>query len=98
MAITAANVAASSGANIRTFDITSTADADTSVTVTHGLGFTPDFWIISPTLATAAAGTCFSITTVGATTFAAVKSTNAGSGPGGVVARYYVGRIHSIIQ
>jgi hypothetical protein len=98
MAMSAANVAAASGANIRTFDITSTANADTDVVVAHGLSFTPDVYIICPTIATAAAGSCYSITTVGATNFTAVKSTNVGSGPGGVVARYYVGRFHSIID
>ena len=96
MAISAANVAAASGANIRTFDVTSTLTADISVVVSHGLGFTPDLWVICPTNPTAALGSCYSITTVGATDFTAVKSTNAGSGPGGVVARYYVGRIHSL--
>lgn len=96
MAISAANVAAASGANIRTFDVTSTANADTDVVVAHGLTFTPDLWVICPTIASAAAGSCYSITTVGATNFTAVKSTNAGSGPGGVVARYFVGRVHSI--
>lgn len=95
MAITAANVAAASGANIRTFDVTSTLAADAGVVVTHGLGFTPDLWVICPTIATAALGSCYSITTVGATDFTAVKSTNAGSNVG-VVARYYVGRIHSL--
>lgn len=98
MAISAANVAAATGANITCFDITSTANADTSVVVTHNLGFTPDFYLITPTIATAAAGSCYSITTIGATQFTAVKSTNAGSGPGGVVARYFVGRIHSLMD
>jgi len=96
MAISAANVAAASGANIRTFDVTSTATGDTDVVVAHGLTFTPDLWVICPTIATALLGSCYSITTVGATNFTAVKSTNVGSGPGGVVARYYVGRIHSL--
>jgi len=96
MAISAPNVAAASGANIRTFDLTSTANADTDIVVAHGLGFTPDLWIICPTNPTALLGSCYSITTVGATNFTAVKSTNVGSGPGGVVARYFVGRIHSL--
>lgn len=96
MAISAANVAAASGFNIRTFDVTSTANADTDVVVAHGLTFTPDLWVICPTIATAALGSCYSITTVGATNFTAVKSTNVGSGPGGVVARYFVGRVHSL--
>lgn len=95
MAVTAANVAASSGTNIRTFDVTFGADADTSLAIAHGLSFTPDLWLIAPTTVTAAAGSCYSITTVGATNFTAVKSTNAGSA--GLV-RYYVGRIHSVIQ
>ena len=98
MAMTAANVAAASGANLACFDVTSTANADTTVVVAHGFAFTPDAWIITPTIATAAAGSCYSIQTVTATNFTATKSTNAGSGPGGVVARYFVGRFHSIMD
>jgi len=100
MALTAPNVAAASGANIRTFDITSTGgdDAVTSLTVAHGLGFTPTLLICTPTIPTLAVGTCYSITTVTATDFNFVKSTNAGSGAAGVLARVYVGRWMSAIQ
>jgi hypothetical protein len=101
MAITAPNVAASSGANIRTFDITSSGgdDATTGLAaIVHGCGFTPTMYIVTPTIATAAAGTCYSITNVGATTFDFVKSTNVGSGLAGVLCRVYIGRWQSIVQ
>jgi len=106
MALSAPNVAASSGANIRTFDVTSSAgtpgdDGLTSLTVTHGLGFTPTLYIATPTIGTLAVGTCYSITNVTATTFDFVKSTNvgsAGAGANNVIARVYVGRWMSAIQ
>jgi hypothetical protein len=101
MAITAPNVAAASGANIRTFDITSSGgdDAVTGLAaIPHGLGFTPTLFIATPTIATAAAGTCYSITNAGATTFDFVKSTNVGSGLAGVLCRVYIGRWMSVVQ
>jgi hypothetical protein len=101
MAITAPNVAASSGANIRCFDITSSGGDDATAglaLIAHGLTFTPTLYIATPTIATAAAGSCYSITNVTATTFDFVKSTNAGSGLAGILCRVYIGRWHSIAQ
>lgn len=101
MALSAPNVAAASGANIRCFDITSTGGDDATAglaAIVHGCGFTPTLYICTPTIATAAAGSCYSITNVGATTFDFVKSTNAGSGLAGVLCRVYIGRWMSVIQ
>lgn len=101
MALTSANVAAASGTNIRTFDITGAGgdDATTGLPgIAHGLSFTPTLFLCTPAIATAAAGSCFSIRNVTATTFDFVKSTNAGSGPVGLIARIYIGRWHSIAQ
>lgn len=101
MAITAPNVASASGINIRTFDITSSGgdDALTGLAlIPHGLTFTPNMYICTPTIPTAAAGSCYSITNVNATTFDFVKSTNAGSGPLGVLCRVFIGRWMSVVQ
>ncbi|MGH2669758.1 MAG: hypothetical protein ACRDH5_11700 [bacterium] len=83
------------GTDTRIVDVEATADADTTATIPHGLGATPQEFLISWLLA-AAAISLWRATTVDATNVVLTKATTAGSGAAGVQCRMVARRPHSI--
>ena len=82
MAVTVTNVLA--GAYTRIDNITATADADTTATITHGLGTTPLLVTGCLLLSQAAAAQSFwAATTINATQVVWTKLTTAGTGAAG---------------
>ena len=91
MAVTTAEVG--TGVDTRIFDVTATADADTTATIAHGMAAAPEIVILSG-LTTGAAGFrlsgwCFA---VDATNVTLTKSTAVGSGVAGAQVRCIIKR------
>lgn len=97
MATTATAVASFDGVNLKAWDLVATADSDTTFTITHGLGFTPDEFWLSPFNTVCYVGQ-YAITTVNSTQVVVTKNTAVGSGSGVAACRIYVGRAQSIIK
>jgi DNA/RNA endonuclease YhcR with UshA esterase domain len=95
MAVTVTAVAKPSGLpprkNLAIFDVEATADADTTATITHGLGVVPQK--VSIEMIAAAARTSLWIETIAsrnATQVVLTKGTGAGSGAAGNQIRVYI--------
>lgn len=78
-------------------DVEATADADTTATIPHSLGATPENVIITG-LADEAAISLWRATTINATNVVLTKSTTAGSGGAGDQVRCIIERPHTIGQ
>jgi hypothetical protein len=98
MAITATAVAGAGGTGtVRSWDVEATADADTALTITHGLPFADAteadrrMVVIFEPIAAAHFLSEWLVTTRGATTLVITKSAlNAGSGAAGTQTRVHV--------
>jgi len=102
MAVTVAAVTQAAGYPPRNqtsvWDITATADADTTATITHGLVGTPQDVQITPQLVAPALLSGWAVTGYSATQITLTKATTAGSGNAGVQVRVIVRVPHSIGQ
>lgn len=83
------------GPDSHVVDVEATADADTTATIPHTLGVTPERFTIT-WRALAATLSLWRVTTVDATNVVLTKSTTAGSGAAGIQARCVILRPHSI--
>ncbi len=83
------------GTDSRIVDVEATADADTTATIPHSLGATPQEVTLTWLLA-AAAISLWRATTIDGTNVVATKATTAGSGAAGVQARAIIRRPHTI--
>lgn len=79
------------------FDVTMTADGDTTVDIAHGMGTTPQSVTIHPRQPSFYVGT-YTVGTIGATTVTINKVANAGSGNGSPALRVMVQLYHSLVQ
>jgi len=95
MAVTVTTIRA--GTHQFVADVEATADADTTATLTHGLGAAPEQVIITPLLA-AAYTSQWRVTSQGATSVVVTKGTGVGSGATGAQIRVTVIRPHSIVS
>lgn len=93
MAVTVTAVLA--GTDTYIADIEATADADTTATITHGLGATP-LEVSKCELAVAATLSLWRATTINSTTVVMTKSTTASSGAAGNQVRVTIKRPHTI--
>lgn len=88
MATSAVEVGA--GVDTKIWDVTATADADTSHVIAHGLGFTPEIIILTP-LQNQARLSLWNVV-VDATNIQLFKATTAGSGGGSAQLRVIASR------
>ena len=93
MAVTVTAVLA--GTNTKSWDITATADGDTSASITHGLGAAPALVYLAPLLAQAYTSQ-WQVTSVSSTVITLTKGTASGSGNASAQVRVYADRPHSI--
>lgn len=92
MAVTVTAIAAPAGSNafatLKIWDITATADADTTTgNIAHGLGATPLFFSLTPLLQVPASLSLWALTTKDATNLVLTKATTASSGNAGAQIR-----------
>lgn len=78
-----------------TFDVTATADADTTHAIAHGLGVDPDLVILEPLSSNAGLSLWF-VPSHDATNVNITKGTGAGSGNASAQLRVHVIKLHSI--
>ena len=102
MAVTVTAVAQATGFNPRAttsvWDITATADGDTTATITHGLIGTPQDVQLTPQLVAPALLSGWAVTGYSATTVTLTKATTANSGNAGIQVRAIVRVPHSLGQ
>lgn len=85
------------GANSRVVDVEATADADTTATIPHGLGVTPESAILEPLVA-AARISSWIVTSKDATNVVLTKTTTMSSGAAGAQLRVTILKPHSITK
>lgn len=97
---TAVAAVAGGGSNLRTCDITATADADaTTGNIAHGFGFTPDYVEITPILAPGGLKAwAWDRANTDGTNIVFLGNNVVGSGNAGAQLRVVFGRRHSMIR
>lgn len=93
-AVTVTNILA--GVDALIADVEATADADTTATIPHGLGGTPQDISYIPLLQAPAAVSAWAATTIDGTNVVLTKGTGVGSGSAGAQVRVTIKRPHSI--
>lgn len=89
------NAAVFAGTDYKTFDVTATADADTTATIAHGFGAAPAEVSLRPLLANHYVSQ-WTVSAVDATNITLTKGTGVGSGNAGAQVRVQARRPHSI--
>ena len=79
-------------------DVTATADADTTATITHNFGAAPLLVLLTPLLQVSAGLSLWAVTAIGANTVTLTKATTAGSGNAGAQVRVWITKPHTLIQ